>query len=109
LRHAVDAHGDLSIVDTTRVAAALASVPSADSAAFLQAIRPLNPHLALRGVLKPAGGGLEADLEAWDVHSRRQVLATTVRGNDPAALGRALADSLQAAVLMPRRIAAATH
>src|SRR4249920_4157877 len=29
LRHAVDAHGDLSIVDTTRVAAALASVPSA--------------------------------------------------------------------------------
>jgi hypothetical protein len=94
-------------VDSTRVAARLRAVPSAaaDSDSFLHAIRPLNSHIGLRGVLRPAGDGWEAGLEAWDVHARRCVLVTSVRGADPAALGAALADSVQAAVFLPRRVA----
>jgi hypothetical protein len=103
LRRELSRHGDLALVDSLRVARNLLSTPGAREApeAFLLALRPLNPHLGLRGRLEPRTTGVWAELEAWDVHERRRVFAAAAEGAVPEIVARALADSLRAALRGP--------
>lgn len=111
LRRELARHGDLALVDSLRVARRLQATPGAGATpeTFLQALRPLNPHLGLRGRVEPRGAGVWAELEAWDVHGRRRVFAASAQGPAPESLGRVLADSLRAALAAPRSALAAVR
>ena len=109
LRRGLEPHAEFALVDSTRVARWLVERPAADAQDFLQVTRALNAQICLTGELATAGT-LEASarLEAWDPRGKRRLLRVEVRGAGPEQLGRALAESLAAAVFRPRTLTATT-
>lgn len=112
LRRGLSTHGELSLVDSVKVAARLATVPSRLAGtgmdALLHAVRPLNPHLLLRVRLQRTPE-LAGAIEAWDVRDRRPVVAFAVAGGSPRALGAAIAESLSTRLLEPQQAIAGLH
>lgn len=110
LRRGLGRHGTLAVVDSARVARRIREAgyrpAPADSAAYLRAIRPLNPHLALRGQLAANPERVGASLEAWDVHAGRRAFTCEGAGATVEEVGASLAESVGAWVLAPAAPAA---
>ena len=106
LRRSLASRGDVSVVDSMKVARMLGSGATVDSglatAEYLRALRPLGPHLALQAELRRTHGLLGARVEAWDLHEPRSVLEVRAQANAPDALGHAVACSLGSAFSEPR-------
>jgi hypothetical protein len=100
LRRTLVGRGDLAVVDSARVERALtaAGPRAAATEGFLHAVRPLNPHVGLWSGLDRLEGGLRGTLAAYDVHSQQRFWLGGATGSSPAAVGRALADSLLASL-----------
>ena len=104
LRRTAAGWGDVSLVDSVRVARRLAELGmrsplGADS--LLHAVRPLNPHLALRLELRRSSDLLRARIEAWDVHAGRRAFVVEARSYLPRVLGQVVAESLAVALHRP--------
>jgi hypothetical protein len=112
LRRALAAGGDVSLVDSVRVArrlAAQAASAAVGADSLLHAVRPLNPHLALRLELRRSSDLLRARVEAWDVHDGRRTCAVEAASYVPQVLGRVMAESLVVALHRPGPAVAATQ
>jgi len=103
LAHRLAQHGAVSIADSARVAAQLASAPASaeDPGTALHAVRALNPHLLVTGTLEPDRGSVSAVIEIWDARAQRCVRTWQLIGASPVSLGRAAADSILTHLLGP--------
>lgn len=101
LRRGLEGKPELAVIDSARVARALAGRVAVDGESFLRDTRWLNPQLCLTGTLQPAPAGLRAALQVWQPRDGRRLLEVEVFGADAARLGEALADSVRALVFRP--------
>ncbi len=107
LRRGLLRHGSIELVDSLRVARRLQDAgfveSRPESPAFLQAMRALNPHLALRLRLLPEPGGVHVRLEALDVHDIGRSFTCLAAGAEASEVGAALADSVCAHLFAPAK------
>jgi len=111
VRHTLAERGDVSLVDSLRVARRLAAANGTPGSldALLYAVRPLNPHLALQLELHRSAEGWLGRVEAWDVHDERRTVVVEAAESRPEILGRAVAESLSVALYRPGAALAGTQ
>jgi hypothetical protein len=117
LRQRLGQGGEISLVDSLRVAERLAAVAGDSSpwgatppdSTLVRALRPLNAHLAVTGRIAREGAGYRGELRAFDARRDRWVLHAAATGALPESVGAALAESLRTAAFAPRPLTASVH
>lgn len=106
LRRRLAQDGELTVVDSVRVARRLATLPAAaatEIGAVLHAVRPLNAHVVVRtSVTARADSDLQARAEVWDGRTELRTHVCIATADLPEPLGRALGDSLREALRRPQ-------
>lgn len=105
------AHGDLELVDAERVLRQLGGLVHAGVQAVPRdvhrALRSLNAHVVVTGRFEMRPRGCRAAIEAFDARAESPPLCIESVAGSPVALGRAVADSLHAALQRPHALRAA--
>lgn len=112
LQSGLRAQRELTLVDPERLRARLGAVIGgeipADPRGWMRGTRGMNVLYCLSAWLETRPPGWGARLEVWEVASERRVHTLNAEAASAESLGRALADSLAAALFSPRGTAQGT-